>query len=333
LKRPRVSVVIDNYNYGRFLRATLDSVVRQDFPKDDFEIIVSDDGSTDDSRAVIAFYGERVIGVLNENRGQATAFNKGIAAARGELVFLLDSDDVWSPDKLKKMVPLFDDPKVGVAAHFLQDVDAGLKPLKDAYPAWPSRYTLDDFLDGRCEFTATSGLAFRKSVLEKALPIPKDLFYYLDDFLGARCLFYSEMANLPEVLGLHRVHGGNWCAGGYEDPRKIEVDFKNRELFARHLSEWLAEAGRALTPRFIELERLEVFRRRVLFRALRAEPALAWQEWIGGVGALGTSRLARFRAASVLLAVVSPTLYLGLYSAYANAGDLKSLRLRLFPHE
>lgn len=329
---PLVSVVIDNFNYGRFLRATIDSVLAQDYPREKFEVIVSDDGSTDDSRAILSSYGDRIRSVLSERQGQATAFNRGIAAARGEIVCLLDSDDVWLPQKLSRIAPLFDDSKVGIAAHFLQDVDVSLKPLREQFPAWPARYVLDDFLAGRTQFTATSGLAYRKSVLEKALPIPRDLFYYLDDYLTARCLFFSQAANVPEVLGLHRVHGGNWCAGGYENPGKIELDFKNREIFSRHLDGWLAEAGLSLAPSFLELERLELFRRRVLYQALMARPVEAWREWKSGFQRLGSSRLARFRAATVFFAVLSPTLYLSLYSAYAKAGDLKRWRLRLFPH-
>lgn len=329
---PFFSVVIDNFNYARFLPAAVDSALAQDFPRADFEVIIADDGSTDASRDIIRGYGERVRPVLLDRReGQAEAFNRGIAAARGEVVCLLDSDDVWLPAKLSEAAPLFDDPAVGGVQHWLDDVSRDLASLGASHPAWPARYILDDFLLARTHFTATSGLAFRRSVLEKALPIPRRLFYYLDDLLTVRTLFLSQVANIPKVLGLHRVHGGNWCARGLEDPRKIEVDFEMREIFSASLKGWLAEAGRALSPAYTSRSELELLRRRVLREALLARPVSAWRHWRDGFGAARGGSFGRFRLASLLLAVLSPTLYLSTYSLYSGANTLKSLRLRLFP--
>lgn len=331
MSRPFVSVVIDNHNYGRFLRQAVDSVLSQDFPGKEVELIVVDDGSTDDSRAILGSYGKRLKAVLQDRSGQATAFNRGFAEARGEVVCLLDSDDVWLPGKLAKTMPRFDDASVGAVGNFLQDADAALKPIRFSFPHWPERYRLEDFLDGRTEFTATSGLAYRKKALDLALPIPRELFYYLDDFLSARVLFDFDMANVPEVLGLHRVHGGNWCAGGYQDARKIEVDFRMREIFSKHLSGWLKAASKSFTPRHRELESLELLRRRVLYEALSARPKEAWEQWQRGAAAAKSSSFGRFKLLSLLLAVLSPTLYLTVYSAYAKVQALKSTRLRLLP--
>lgn len=333
MNRPYVSVVIDNHNYGRFLRQAIDSVLGQDFPGKDVELIVVDDGSSDDSRAILASYGKKLKAVLQDRQGQASAFNRGFAEARGEVVCLLDSDDVWLPGKLAKTLPRFDDKTVGVTANFLQDADAALHPIRFSFPNWPERYRLEDFLDGRVEFTATSGLAYRKAALDLALPIPRELFYYLDDFLTARVLFDYDLANVPEVLGLHRVHGGNWCAGGYRDPRKIEVDFRMREIFSGHLQKWLAAKGKSFTERYRELESLELLRRRVLYEALNAKPLKAWEEWLGGYSSAKSSSFGRFRLMSLLLAVLSPTLYFTVYSVYAEAQALRSARLRLFPED
>lgn len=328
---PFISVVIDNYNYGRFLREAVDSVLGQDLGVGDVEVIVVDDGSTDDSRRILESYGSSIRAVLQPQQGQATAFNRGFSEARGEIVCLLDSDDLWRADKLSAAAPLFDDPAVGVVEHWLQDVDASLKPLPQSFPAWPPRYRLEDFLAGNARFTATSGLCYRRKVLEKALPLPQDLFYYLDDFLTVRALFYAEAANVPRVLGVHRVHGGNWCAGGYADARKLEVDFRTRAIFSEHLERWLSAAGKTLSPRFRDRERLEIFRRQVLYEALKARPAAAFEAWWKGIHDAKNSSFGLFRLCSLLLAVASPTLYLAAYSLYARAGRLKNMRLRLFP--
>jgi glycosyltransferase involved in cell wall biosynthesis len=314
----KVSVVIDNHNYGRFLRETLDSVLAQVLHDVAVEIVVVDDGSTDDSREILASYSPRIKSLLQARQGQATAFNNGLAAATGDIVFLLDSDDVFLPGKIQAVVEAFKDPKVVCVQHFLNDTDAHLKPLPRRFPAWPARYVLDDYAAGRTEFTATSGLAFRRETLRKLLPIPKDLFYYLDDFLTAHALFFGAVANVPTVLGLHRMHGANWCAGGLEDPAKIERDFLDRANYSAHRDRWLAEAGVARSAEAADADRLELWRRRVLVEALRARPLEAARVWAEGLRALPKTRHARFRAATTALAVASPTLYLALYDFYSR---------------
>lgn len=328
---PFFSVVIDNYNYGRYIADAVDSVLAQDFPARDVEVIVVDDGSTDQSRAVLAGYGERIRVVLQKNQGQATAFNQGFAVARGEVVCLLDSDDWWRPAKLTTIAPLFDDASVGAAQHWLEDTDAAGVPLPQTFRPWPKRYVLDDFLAGRTHFAATSGLAVRRRILSAALPIPKDLFYYLDDYLEARALFESELANVPAVLGAHRVHGGNWCAGGLENPRKLELDLRMRALFSRSVDGWLAQFGKELTPAYRKNYELESWRRRVLREALNARPVEAWNEWREGFQRLRGGGFAGFRAASLLLAVASPALYLAAYEGYARASAVSAMRSRMLP--
>jgi len=314
----KVSVVIDNHNYGRFLEATLDSVLAQVLDDVDVEIIVADDGSTDDSREILASYAPRVKSLLQARQGQATAFNNGLAAATGDIVCLLDSDDVFLPGKLAAVLEAFKDPKVVCVQHFLHDTDVHLAPLPRRFPAWPVRYTLDDYAAGRTEFTATSGIAFRRETLLKLLPIPKDLFYYLDDFLTGRALFFGDIANIPVVYGYHRMHDANWCAGGLENPAKIERDFVDRANYGAHRERWFSAAGVSRSPEAVDAERLEVWRRRVLLEALRARPLEAARAWSEGLRDLPPNRNARFRAATTALAVASPTLYLALYDWYSR---------------
>src|SRR5215207_5228480 len=97
-----VSVVVNNYNYERFLREAIDSALEQTYPHT--EVVVVDDGSTDGSREVIAGYGEQVIPVLKENGGQASAFNAGFEASGGEVVIFLDADDYLFPHTVERVV-------------------------------------------------------------------------------------------------------------------------------------------------------------------------------------------------------------------------------------
>lgn len=102
---PLVSIIIPTYNRKRLLNEAIDSVLVQDFK--DFELIVVDDGSTDDSVELIHGYGRRLTLIQQQNRGVSAARNTGIAAASGEYVAFLDSDDLWLPQKLSCQVLFF----------------------------------------------------------------------------------------------------------------------------------------------------------------------------------------------------------------------------------
>lgn len=102
----RVSVLIPTYNCGKFLGEAIDSVLAQTFT--DFEIIVVDDGSTDDTAEVVARYPEVKYFPI-QHSGVSTARNTAIAKATGEFVVFLDADDLWAPDKLEKQVAYLDE--------------------------------------------------------------------------------------------------------------------------------------------------------------------------------------------------------------------------------
>jgi glycosyltransferase involved in cell wall biosynthesis len=96
-KNPAVSVIIPTHNRGWCLREAIDSVLAQEFT--DYELIVVDDGSTDDSRTILDSYGRDIIVLTQANKGVSAARNRGIAESRAHLVAFLDSDDLWLPQK------------------------------------------------------------------------------------------------------------------------------------------------------------------------------------------------------------------------------------------
>ena len=119
---PLVSILINNYNYGRFLRDAIDSALAQTYPH--IEVVVVDDGSTDNSREVIESYGNRIRSVLKENGGQGSAFNAGFAASKGDILCFLDSDDAFYPTKVERIVGEFaSDLNVGWVTHALAITD------------------------------------------------------------------------------------------------------------------------------------------------------------------------------------------------------------------
>ena len=99
---PLVSIIIDNYNYGRFLPEAIDSALNQNYLRK--EVIVVDDGSTDPSREVMAGYGNRIVPVLQDNRGQAAAFNEGWHRSKGDVILFLDADEFLFPTAAARAV-------------------------------------------------------------------------------------------------------------------------------------------------------------------------------------------------------------------------------------
>jgi glycosyltransferase involved in cell wall biosynthesis len=102
---PLASVIIPTYNRARCLREAVDSVLAQEFR--DFELIVVDDGSRDETPQLLQSYGDSIRVLRQENRGVSAARNAGIAGSRGELIAFLDSDDIWLPGKLSRQVEFF----------------------------------------------------------------------------------------------------------------------------------------------------------------------------------------------------------------------------------
>ncbi|MGC9524847.1 MAG: glycosyltransferase [Limnospira sp.] len=125
--QPRVSVIIPAYNGDRYISEAIDSVLSQSYL--DYEIIVVDDGSTDGTRNILQRYGDRIRTIGQPNSGVATARNRGIAEARGELIALLDQDDMFLDGKLHAQVSRFDShPEAGLVNSGWQVIGADDTP-------------------------------------------------------------------------------------------------------------------------------------------------------------------------------------------------------------
>ncbi|HEY9813254.1 MAG TPA: glycosyltransferase, partial [Candidatus Sericytochromatia bacterium] len=176
---PLVSILINNYNYGRFLCEAIDSALKQTYSN--IELIVVDDGSSDNSHDIIKSYGDKVIPILKENGGQASAFNAGFAASQGEIICFLDSDDIFLPEKVAEVAQVFDKHEnIGWCFHDLEFWRKNPEPLlKVEATASSGVYDLREsfkqgILRGKIpKFNlATSGLCFRRSHLKQILPMP-----------------------------------------------------------------------------------------------------------------------------------------------------------------
>src|SRR5580692_11385010 len=96
---PTISVLIDTFNYGQYVEEAIDSALQQDISANEREILVVDDGSTDDTAERVRRFGNAVTYFRKPNGGQASAFNFGLRYARGKYVAFLDADDYWLPGK------------------------------------------------------------------------------------------------------------------------------------------------------------------------------------------------------------------------------------------
>jgi glycosyltransferase involved in cell wall biosynthesis len=213
MEAPLVSVIINNYNYGHFLREAVDSALCQTYQK--IEVIVVDDGSTDHSREIIASYGNRILPVLKENGGQASAFNAGFKISRGDIICFLDSDDIFLPNKVEEMVKAWRQyPNAVLYYHQMQLVNT--QGIHKGRP-WPfdlwtgSIKKKIEHSGGWWPRPTTSALCFSHQYLRQVLPMPEDGFELCADaYIGDLAPFYGTIYSVPEALTLYRQHGNNY---------------------------------------------------------------------------------------------------------------------------
>jgi glycosyltransferase involved in cell wall biosynthesis len=212
LQRPTFSVLINNYNYGRFVaRAVESSLAQTDV---DAEVIVVDDGSSDHSRTVLEDYGGRAKIILQDNQGQAAAVNAGVKASRGDILCFLDADDWWAPGKLSAIAEVFQsDPRVALAYHRLQPVLIDEEPTLRPIPRTLCTGDISRRLTrsaGWWPFPMTSAIAVRRSAWQAVGDIPDYFRISADAWLAGIYPFVGRVASLPDTLGFYRIHANNW---------------------------------------------------------------------------------------------------------------------------
>lgn len=237
-KEPLVSIIINNYNYEHFLSDAIDSALNQIYPH--IEVIVVDDGSTDNSRELINSYGNNIIKIFKENGGQASALNAGFVASKGDIICLLDADDIFLTNKVSEVVDCFNsDASVAWVFH-----DSFPKKTEDIENK-KSTFTINNgnqdelgkirYIDFRNNilnaelptFTpSTSNLCFSKKILENIFPLPEvkgfsrmaitDYYIkYLAVGLGTGCVINKK-------LGIFRLHNNTYSNS------KISIDVKRK---------------------------------------------------------------------------------------------------------
>lgn len=237
---PLVSIVITNHNYARFLAEAIDSAIGQSWQP--IEIIVVDDGSTDESRAIIAGYKDALRSIFKPNGGQTSAFNAGFAASSGDIVIFLDSDDRLHRDCVKTVMAAWQ-PGTAKVQYRLDTIDGEGRNLHMPFPHYTVRMQSDGvearrqvLKVGAYSYPIASGNAFARAFLLKALPIPPEFRRAPDGMLSRLVPLYGPVVSLPEILADYRVHGANVLAQRSLAPEKYAANVKyeiERESFFR----------------------------------------------------------------------------------------------------
>lgn len=170
---PLVTVVTPSYNQGQYIRATIESVLSQDYPN--LEYIIMDGGSTDATASVVKDYASRLTFIAEKDRGQSHAINKGFQIARGTVVSWLNSDDLYLPGAICKAVEAFErNPAAGAVygEGYLIDSEGQTTsrfPHTEAFNLWKLVYLSDYILQ--------QTVYFRKDVLDEIGCLDEDLHY------------------------------------------------------------------------------------------------------------------------------------------------------------
>jgi Glycosyl transferase family 2 len=204
---PLISVVVPTYNRGRLLLETIHSVLAQSYR--DYELIVVDDGSEDETESLLAPYRSRLRLVRQANAGVASARNLGWRHSQGQLICFLDSDDLWLPRKLEKQVAFAQaHPQYGLIATEIAPFDAdGPRPERCRRNMYPIRngYVLEQLLFSN--WLQTSTVMIRREALERAGGFDEDVGSFGEDWLlWMKIAAQYPVYFLPEPLVAYRVH-------------------------------------------------------------------------------------------------------------------------------
>jgi glycosyltransferase involved in cell wall biosynthesis len=235
-KLPLVSIIVNNYNYGRFVGEAIDSALAQTYPN--VEVIVVDDGSTDNSREVIKSRGEKIRAFFKPNGGHASAFNAGFEVSSGDLVLFLDSDDMLEPNAIETVVREWRD-GFSRMHYLLQVIDAKGEPVGGTVGGLVSPSPLvGPFISG----ASTTGNVHSRAALEKIMPIPEeDWKMAADYYVCATSPLFGEVRRLGQPLGKYRIHGQNDHLSATHSlariRRSVDLNFKLYCELAR-LTDW-----------------------------------------------------------------------------------------------
>lgn len=225
---PKVSVLMPAYNSEKYIAEAIDSILNQTFT--DFEFIIINDGSTDNTAKIIRNYARKDLRIRfinnRQNRGFIKRLNDCLDLASGEYVAKMDSDDISLPTRLEKQVEFLDShPDIGMVGCGLQAFDKG-----DFIKTHPAKIGLVDAL---IEIPTTIFMARRSLIEQNKLRFNPDFIACEDYEFYAQFIKHANIANIPDVLYKYRWHGNNISI------KKRDIQSKNTKLVQQELAQHL----------------------------------------------------------------------------------------------
>lgn len=229
-----VSVVICNHNYAQFVAQAIDSALALDWPA--VEVIVVDDGSSDDSWRVISSFTERVTALHQRNSGQWAACNTGFARSRGDVVIFLDSDDVLEPQLVRKLAKVWR-PGLSKVQFQMRVIDEHGRPTGAFLPQFhvvPSPADIRRWVRRSASYPTPpgSGNAYSRRFLDQIFPLSGG-DRAADSYCLAAAPYFGDVVTIAEPLVSYRVHGKNQGAMASLDPKRFAFELGRAQFRLR----------------------------------------------------------------------------------------------------
>jgi glycosyltransferase involved in cell wall biosynthesis len=337
---PFVSVLIDTYNHERFIEQAVLSVLEQDFPRSDREVIVVDDGSTDRTPEILGKFEPQIRIIRKRNGGQASAFNAGIPECRGKIVAFLDGDDWWAPNKLRRVTECMNgDRSVGLIGHGItivhRDGREQTEMLREGFRFRADNISGVRLLQSRGAFLGTSRLAVRADLLERVGPVPEEIRIQADEFLSTVASLIADVCILPEALTFYRLHEDNRFQLAKSDLNKIQQKQRSLAMLARALSHRLEALGAMREVRRSIVELAQANADQLRFAIYGGRPWHTFKaEWTIYRASHPDARISHrtFKLLTLLGAfIITSRGYYNLQRAMADSAVYRRIRERWFP--
>ncbi|HEV2417580.1 MAG TPA: glycosyltransferase [Terriglobia bacterium] len=301
MTKPLVSALIDTYNQAQFIEQALVSVLEQGLSPSELEIVVVDDGSTDNTAAAVERFGRDIRYIRKTNGGQVSAYNAGVPETHAPIVAFLDADDWWAKGKLQAVLDAFErNPDVTAVGHGYFEAHEAESTIEAVLPVGNQVFNLTDAGAARMahsawSFLGTTMLSVRRNVIDIAGHLPENLIFF-DRPVQLFAMTLGSAFVLDQALCYYRLHGQNLFQSRMPDTKNLRRRYQFLSAQLNFLPGALARAG--VTPdaqsALFESDRAECKRLRLIleggwpwetFRLERERFQLAYQQHTAAYGA------------------------------------------------
>jgi glycosyltransferase involved in cell wall biosynthesis len=259
--QPLVSVLITVYNYERYIGRAIESVLNQSYPA--LEVIVCDDGSTDDSANIVQRYVDhdrRVTLIRQANAGHPAAYGAAYRQARGQILCILDADDRFARHKAASIVECFRaNQGVGYVIHPLMMIDADDRPLQPLtlLDTFEEGFIADRIVrrGGRWRSMTASGVSFRRELAPYVYPVPDGI--YADVLFNTVLPLLTRVAVVRDYLGDYRLHDRN-MTGEIRNHTSVEDSVRSIRKYLEQVERCLAAVNQKIAEWHLDIPALEL---------------------------------------------------------------------------